>query len=340
MIAFVVLLIFLSATFSGLTIGMFSLGLSDLERKIKMGSKKAERIYKVRKNGNFLLCTLIFGNTVINAALTTVMNQVSEDWGIASGWIGPAISAGVIFLFGEVLPQALFSRHPFEVGAQTAWLVRIFMVIMWVVAKPMSMLLDFIFGKEIRHLYNKEELSAVLEEHIGGSLNQEEQRRMIGAMGFSEKVAFDVMTPTTSLKSIEYNTILDKTTLDGIREEHYSRVPVYKETIDNIVGILYAKDLVGYDIDLNKSAGEMCRSTNPLCIYEDDKLVSLWKVMTKERVHLSFVYNEFGSLTGIVSLEDMMEELIGEEIMDESDTVADLQHQARKNNKKVTIIKE
>lgn len=340
MIAFIIILVLLSATFSGLTIGMFSLGLSELERKIKMGNKKAERIYQVRKNGNFLLCTLIFGNTVINSSLNTAMGQFLSDSGNSSGWIGAAVSATVIFIFGEVLPQALFSRHPFEVGAKTTWLVRIFMVIMWPVAKPMSIALDFIFGKEIRQLYNKEELSAVIDEHVGGSLNLEEQRRMIGALGFSEKVAFDVMTPTTSLKSIEFDTVLDKEILDNIKEEHYSRIPVYKDKLDNIIGILYAKDLVGYDTVLIKTAGQMCRNTKPLCIQEDDKLSSLWKVLIKERVHLSFVYNEFGSLTGIVSLEDMMEELIGEEIMDESDTVADLQHQARKNNRKTTIIKE
>jgi metal transporter CNNM len=335
-IALIVILIAMSAIFSGLTLGMFSLSLNDLERKIKLGNKKAEKIYAIRKNGNFLLCTLNFGNTAINAVVTTLMATAITG----GGWIAPVVASVSIFIFAEIMPQAIFSRHAFEVGAKTTWLVRIFMVLMWLVAKPMSMLLDFIFGKEIRERYNKEELSAVLEEHVGESLNQEEQRRMAGAMGFSEKVAFDVMTPTTSLKSIEYNTVLDKNTLDNIRDEHYSRIPVYKANIDNIVGILYSKDLVGYDTDFNKTAGEMCRNTKPLCIQEDDKLSSLWKVMIKERVHLSFVYNEFGSLTGIVSLEDMMEELIGEEIMDESDTVADLQHQARKNNKKTTIIKE
>jgi metal transporter CNNM len=229
MIALVVLLILLSATFSGLTIGMFSLSPTDLERKIKMGNKKAERIYKVRKNGNLLLCTLIFGNTIINATLTTVMNNVSEEYGISAGWIGPAISAAIIFFFGEVFPQALFSRHPFEVGAQTTWLVRIFMVIMWVVAKPMSMLLDYIFGTEIKQVFNKEELGAVLEEHIGESLNIEEQRRMVSAMAFSEKVAFDVLTPSTILSALENSTFMTQDVLAKIKEEHYSRIPILKK---------------------------------------------------------------------------------------------------------------
>lgn len=340
MIAFIIVLILLSATFSGLTIGMFSLGVTELERKIKMGNEKAKKIYSVRKTGNFLLCTLILGNTLINTTLTTAMNELSEQSGNNAGWVGAAISAVMIFIFGEVLPQALFSRHPFEVGAKTAWLVRVFMVLMWPLAKPMSMALDFIFGKEVREVYDRDELEYVLKDHVGETINQEEGRRMAGALGFSEKVAFNVMTPTTSLKSIESNTILTKEVLDNIKEEHYSRIPVYEGTIDNIIGILYAKDLVGYDIDNNKTAGDLCRIKKPLCVQEDEKLTLLWKVMIKDRVHLSFVYNEFGSLTGIVSLEDMMEELLGEEIMDESDTVADLQHQARKNNKKTTIIKE
>lgn len=335
-IALIVILIAMSAIFSGLNLGMFSLGLNDLERKIKLGNKKAEKIYAIRKNGNFLLCTLNFGNTAINAVVTTLMAlAVTGD-----GWIAPAIASVSIFIFAEIMPQAIFSRHAFEVGAKTTWLVRIFMVIMWPVAKPMSMLLDFIFGKELRESYNKEELNAVLEEHVGESLNQEEQRRMAGAMGFSEKVAFDVMTPTTYLVKIESDTVLDKEVLDGIRAEHYSRVPVYDGDVDNIIGILYAKDLIGYDITLNETAKAKCKLTKPLCVHEDDKLSSLWKVLIKERIHMAFIYNAFGSLTGIVTLEDMMEELIGEEIMDESDTDADLRSKAIENNKKITIIKE
>lgn len=340
MIAFVILLLILSATFSGLTIGMFSLGLVDLERKIKLGNKKAEKIYAVRKRGNFLLCTLILGNTVINSTLTTVMNMVSEDSGQTAGWVGAAISAVMIFIFGEVLPQALFSRHPFEVGAKTTWLVRIFMFVMWPIAMPMSMALDFIFGKEIREVYNKEELGIVLEEHVGESLSADEQKRMLAAMAFSGKVAFDVLTPSTVLISMEASTVLTQEVLEFIKGEYYSRIPIYKDELNNIIGVLIVKDLVGYSISSNQTVEDVCRKEKILRIEEDFSLSSLWKHMIKDKIHIAFVYNEFGSLTGVVALEDLMEEMLGEEIMDESDTVADLQSQARKTNNKQILIKE
>src|SRR6185369_10281803 len=119
MIVLVIALLLLSATFSGLTIGMFSIGLDELERKMKEGSKQAEKIYEIRKDGNFLLCTLLLGNVAVNSAVSIVMSDM------ATGIVAATISTGCIFIFGEVLPQALFSRHAFTVGARTTWLVKV-----------------------------------------------------------------------------------------------------------------------------------------------------------------------------------------------------------------------
>ena len=160
MILLVLVLILLSATFSGLTIGMFSLGLSGLERKIKLGNKKAQKIYEIRKNGNFLLCTLLLGNVAINSAISVAMSEV------ASGVIAGIISTALIFVFGEVIPQAVFSKYAFEVGSRTTWLVRIFMVIMWPIAKPLSIILDYMFGKEFPELFDKHELAALLDDSL------------------------------------------------------------------------------------------------------------------------------------------------------------------------------
>lgn len=331
MIALVIVLILMSATFSGLTIGMFSIGLSDLKRKIKEGNRQAEKIYSIRKNGNFLLCTLLLGNVAVNSAISVVMSD------IASGFTAASISTGAIFIFGEVFPQALFSRHAFNVGARTTWLVKIFMFIMYPIAKPLSMLLDFVFGKELSQRFNKHELELLLEDHVENGIDSDEKRMMVGAMKFSDKKAIDVVTPSTILFAIEASTVLSSEVIEKIKDEHYSRIPVYNKEKENVLGILYAKDLLGLDVNLNLKAEDLCRKENLLRIEESHKLNSLLNHMIQTKVHISFVFNKFGSLTGVVTLEDIIEEILKVEIMDENDTVADLQNFAKNTNRNVII---
>ena len=331
MIVLVIVLILMSAIFSGLTIGMFSIGLSELKRKVKEGNRQAEKIYSIRKNGNFLLCTLLLGNVAVNSAISVVMSD------IASGFTAASISTGAIFIFGEVFPQALFSRHAFNVGARTTWLVKIFMFIMYPIAKPLSMLLDFVFGKELSQRFNKHELELLLEDHVENGIDSDEKRMMVGAMKFSDKKAIDVVTPSTILFAIEASTVLTKEVVEKIKDEHYSRIPVYNEEKENILGILYAKDLLGLDVGLNLKAEDLCRKENLLHIEETHKLNSLLNHMIQTKVHMSFVFNKFGSLTGVVTLEDIIEEILKVEIMDDNDTVADLQNLAKNTNRNVII---
>jgi metal transporter CNNM len=204
---------------------------------------------------------------------------------------------------------------------------------MWPVAKPLSMLLDWIFGKELNELFDKHELEALLEEHSHGTIDTDEQRIMIGAMKFSDKKAIDVITPVTVMFRLEAKTLLNDETIAQIMDEHYSRIPIYDKTRDNIIGILYAKDLVGYERSMNKTVEDMCRKTNLLFIPEDCGLDALLNHFVKSKTHMSFVFDQFHSLTGIVTLEDIVEEILKIEILDENDTVADLQHLAKNTNR-------
>lgn len=325
MIGIVIILLLVSATFSGLTIGMFSLSLGDLERKIKEGSKQAEKIYEIRKDGNLLLCTLLLGNTIVNSTIAVLMSDM------ATGIWAATLSSVSIFIFAEVLPQALFSRHAFAVGAKTVWLVKTFRVLMYVVAKPMSMGLDWLFGKEYAQRMTKREVELLLEEHVE-SIDSDEKRIMVGAMKFSDKKAVEIMTPVTQLFRYEAKTVLSKEVLAQIKEEHYSRIPIYSETRDNIIGILYAKDLIGYEVSTGKTVAEMCKKDDLTFVEENIKLDLLMNHMIQKRVHLAFVFDQFHSLSGVVSLEDIMEEILTVEIMDETDTDADLQHKAKNSN--------
>lgn len=335
MIIIVSVLILMSAVFSGLTIGMFSLSVSGLERKIRLGDKMAARVYKVRKDGNYLLCTLLLGNVAVNQAIGIVMS------GLSSGvWAG-VISTVLIFIFGEVTPQAVFSRHALTVGYYTSWLVRTFMILMSPLAKPMAWVLDKTLGKEFPERFSKSELKELIADHDGGTIDNDERRIMMGAMKFSEKTAQDVITPATILFHLDEDVIITEATLKRIKHEHYSRIPVHSGSRDKIVGILYAKDLIGFNVhDLNngsKTVGDLCKRDGLLYIRETMHLDSLMNHFLKNKTHMAFVYNEFNILQGIVTLEDIMEEVLDIEILDESDTVADLQKLAAKKNNQINL---
>lgn len=334
MIVILIGLIILSACFAGLSLGLFSLSLDSLERKIKMGNKDAERIYKVRKNSSRLLCTLLLGNVAVNAAIPLLMQDYSSG-----GLVAGLLTTTIIFLLCEVAPQAIVTRHAFAVASKTTWLVRIFMLIMSPVAYPLSKALDYIFGKELAEPYNKSELEIIIDENPS-NFDSDEKRIMSGAMNFSEKTTLDVITPVNVLFALEANTLIDKPVLNTIINEHYSRIPVYDGDRDNIIGILFAKDLIGYNTDSNLTVKEVAVIGSQICVGEDYQLDSLLNMFIKSKRHMGFVYNQFNSLTGIVTLEDIIETILKVEILDERDTVSDLQHLAKSFNKVKLTTKE
>ena len=340
-IPLIILLVALSATFSGLTIGMFSMSVNSLERKAKLGNIQAKRVLGVRKKGNFLLCTLLLGNVAVNSAISVCMSEVS------SGVMAGVIATGVIFVFGEVTPQAVFSRHALYVGYHTTWLIRAFMFIMWPIAKPLSMALDFFLGKEFPERYDRNELRAVVAEHSledekSSPLDSDEKRIMLGAMRFSEKIVYDVMTPATSVFYLDEKIVANEMVLKKILDEKYSRVPVTSGPRDNVVGILYVKDLAVYAQDslttVNMTIGELSRQENIIMVNENMHLDAALNHLIKNKSHMMFVYNEFNSLIGVVTMEDIIEEVFGVEILDESDSAADMCNQASAKVSRKTIL--
>lgn len=125
-------LLILSACFSGLNLGMMSLGPHDLKRKMQMGDKRAAKIYPIRKKGNLLLVTLLLGNVAVNAAIAIFMSSV------ASGLVAGIVSTLLITIFGEILPQAVFSRFALSIGSRIVWLVKIFIFILYPIAAPLA----------------------------------------------------------------------------------------------------------------------------------------------------------------------------------------------------------
>lgn len=322
-ISIVICLLVLSALCSGLTLGMMSLNISELERKVNLGDKDAVRVLKVRRKGSLLLCALLLSNTAVNATISVFLGNLT------TGVIAGATATLLIVIFGEITPQALFSREPLKYGARMAWLVEALMWISWLVSKPVSMFIDFIFGKELPTRWDKKEITEIIKTHENGPIDSDEKRIILGALSFSDKRAKDVMTPRTVLFAIDKDRIIDHALLSEIREQGFSRVPVFDGTQDHVVGVLYVKKLIGSQHILGKTINELCDKDQVLSYRDDTKLDLILNNLLKTKKHISFVFDEYGTLKGIVTMEDVMEEVIGAEILDESDDVPDMQVLAR-----------
>jgi len=325
----IIFLVALSGIFSGLTLGLLSLDKSELERKITLGDKNAKKVYAVRKNGNLLLCTLLLGNVAVNSSLAIFLGD------LASGVMAGLISTGLIVIFGEILPQAFFARHALSLGAKMVPLVRLFLFVLFPVCYPLAKILDKMLGEEMPTVYSKNELMKIVEEHEASShsdLDADEERIVIGALSFSGKTVKDILTPRTVVYALEEGELLNKTLLNEIKNGSFTRIPVYKESIDNPLGILFAKDLIG--ISKNTKVKSVYKKNASFDVTEDMRLDELLNAFLQEKKHLAFVRDAYEGLSGVVTLEDVLEEILKQEIVDEDDRVIDLQKKAKRMRKK------
>lgn len=321
----VIVLIGFSAFFSGATLGLMGLNPQELKRKMSLGDKNAAKVYSVRKRGNLLLATLLIGNVAINSTLAIFLGS------IASGLMAGLAATGLIVIFGEIAPQAVFSRFALSLGARVTWLVKIIIFILLPIAWPIAWVLNKALGDELATVYSKRELMKIIEEQEDSKesdVGEEEERIVKGALTFSSKKVGDIMTLRTAVEAFETTEIIDNHLLEDIQDSGYSRFPVYEGEIDNVVGILYLKDLLG-DKNMNKRVGEVAKRTVDF-FDEEAKLVTVFNNFLKTHRHLSVVRDEFGGVAGVISLEDILEEIIKAEIMDEGDRYKDIRQFAKK----------
>ncbi len=309
-------LIALSGLFSGLTLGLYSINKTELSRKTELGDKRAARVQRVRNKGNLLLVSLLLGNVAVNSAISIILGTV------ASGFLAGLMATGLIVIFGEIIPQASCARYAMWVGYHTAWIVELIMIILYPIAKPIAWTLDLVLGEELRTIWSKRELEHIIRMHEDdprSAVDADEERILLGALSFSEKTVEQVMTPRKEVYQIQKNTKLNQLELHKIRKNGFTRVPVYAKDRNNIIGVLYAKDLIGADPDDAVVVEKMMRTTELIHVSKLKKLDSLLNMMIKRRAHLAVVTEKSGAFVGIVTLEDVVEEIIGREINDEDD---------------------
>ncbi|KAF8111566.1 hypothetical protein N665_0074s0094 [Sinapis alba] len=240
------LLVLFAGIMSGLTLGLMSLGLVELEILQQSGSssekKQAAAILPVVKKQHQLLVTLLLCNAAAMEALPICLDKIFHPF------VAVLLSVTFVLAFGEIIPQAICSRYGLAVGANFLWLVRILMILCYPIAYPIGKVLDAVIGHNDT-LFRRAQLKALVSMHSqeagkGGELTHEETMIISGALDLSEKTAEEAMTPIESTFSLDVTTKLNWETIGKILSRGHSRIPVYLGNPKNIIGLLLVKSLL------------------------------------------------------------------------------------------------
>ncbi|XP_029767215.1 metal transporter CNNM1 [Terrapene carolina triunguis] len=354
------LLLGLSALFSGLRLALLSLDPLELRVLRNSGSaaeqEQARRVQAVRGHGGtYLLCTLLLGQAGANAALAgwlcaSLPGQGPAPAGWVQGvpWLPVLLCTGAVFLGGEVLPYSVCSRHGLAMASHTLCLTRLLMAAAFPLCYPLSRLLDWALRQELSTFSTRERLLETLRAADPHSdLVRAELAMVQGALELRTKAVEDVLTPLADCFLLRSDALLDFATVSEILRSGYTRIPVYEgDRRDNIVDLLFVKDLAFVDpADCTPLQTVTRFYRRPLhWVFSDSRLDTLLEEFKKGKSHLAIVQrvnNEgegdpFYEVMGIVTLEDVIEEIIKSEILDETDLYTDNRkkeralHQGRK----------
>ncbi len=316
------LLISISATFSGLNLSLMSLSVGDLARKARLGNKQAARVLPLRRNSHLSLASILLGNVGAISATSLVME------GRFSGLIAGLVSTLLIVVFGEILPQAFFMQRALTITSFLSPLLRVIIVVTYPIAKPLQLLLDRLFPPSEGGLHTRHELGLIISEHIDhaeSELDESEVEIIRGALKLSEKKVSDIMTPIKDVYWLTLNDKLDGDSIDEVKLHNWSRIPVFNKQLTECYGLLLMKDLV--DIDFDERTYQVkelpLRRTEP--VGEKTALDTIFRKFIAARTHL-MPATKGSKITGILTIEDVVEEIIGQEIEDETDGVALKRH--------------
>ncbi|MCW7077562.1 MAG: hemolysin family protein [Canidatus Methanoxibalbensis ujae] len=318
------ILLMLSAFFSGSETAFIGLGRVKARAMQKRSARHADKINRLMEDADALLTTVLIGNNLVNIAAASIATSIAID---VFGEIGVGVATGVMTLiiltFCEVLPKTLAIRHTekFAViaAAPLSLLVSVFRPVAWLLSKFAN-----IFGKAIG-LDMREGKPGISEEELRtfldmgreeGVIEEDEHEMMESVLRLDEKVARDVMTPIDEMVCINADQKAEDA-VSLIRKYGYSRIPVCEKTKENITGILYAKDmLMQGNLFFNKKVRDIMKS--PYMVPETKRIDELLKEFQRGRMHIAIVVDEHGRAKGLVSLEDLLEEIVGS-IYDEYD---------------------
>ena len=319
-------LILLSAFLSGSEVAIF--GLSNIQKEKLVSEEKnknSQRIIKLIADPKKLLATILIGNNLVNVAIVLVsslmMNHIFESYSLSpllNFIVQVVLVTFLILLFGEVIPKVYANNYNMKFSKFMAFPISILKILF----SPLSNLLissTSIIDKKIDkkiELLNADELEYALDLTKDSVDNKEEKKILEGIVKFGNTDVKQIMTPRTDVVAFQ-NDLDYKSLISDLKAVKFSRIPIYEDSFDKIKGILYVKDLIG---KIKKPANYQWNNLlrDAKFVPENKKLDDLLKEFQEEKTHIAIVVDEYGGSSGIVSLEDVLEEIVGD-ITDEFD---------------------
>jgi metal transporter CNNM len=311
----IVILIFISAICSGLNIAIMSLDLGDLKRKAKLGNKQAKRVLPLRTKTHLTLASILLTNVAAVSATTLVLDERLD------GWLAGLGATLLIVIFGEVMPQALFSKKPLAWSSFFSPLLKVMAVVTYVISKPLEILLNKLFPHEKARLQTRHELGLIMTEHLGddsSELDNSEIEIMRGALLLSEKRARDILTDIRHTYWLTPETFLNDKKIDELKDRGFSRIPIFNTDLTIFYGVMLMKDLVDIDFDGNNFQVKDMNLYSVEIVGSMTALDTLFRKFINGGSHLIPVEKD-DRIIGIVTIEDLIEEIFGQEIEDETD---------------------
>jgi len=311
------ILLFFSGFFSSAETALFSISMTQARHLAKSPNRAYQMIHRMKETPHRLLTTILIGNNVVNVGATAMATALAFKM-VPNRAVEYAvmIMACLIVVFGEVFPKSIATRNNILIARLTIY------PIYWlsVVLKPVIWLLNFIpkiTGRfERKSTVTEEELMTIVE--VGeeqGEIREEEKEFISNIFEFDDTNASEIMTPRADMFVID---VQDPLSLDQISKSGFTRVPVIDDSIDNVVGIINVKDLFKHMAITREAIDVRELMRSPYFVPENKKLNSLLAQFKKKKNHLAIVVDEHGGVSGVISLEDVLEEIVGE-ISDETD---------------------
>lgn len=322
----VIILLSASAFFSSAETALMTSNKLKMRNLADNGNKRAAKVLKVTENTDKMLSAILIGNNIVNLTASSISTALTlKIFGSKLVGIATGILTFLILVFGEITPKNVASKNAENMALAyigvISFLVTLLTPVIFIVNTVAKFVIS-IFNKngDDNNAVTEEELRAMVEySHEEGVIENEEKKMIVNVVDFGDTVAGDIMVPRVDMVMVDEKSSYEEI-LQVFREERYTRIPVYEETPDNVIGILNVKDFLLIEDKENFVMKELLRE--PLYTYEYKKTSALMMDMRKTGANIVIVLDEYGITAGLITLEDMLEEIVGE-IRDEFDADED-----------------
>ncbi len=312
-----VVFIFLSAFFSGVEIAFFSLSSAKVRTMAREDLSGAKMVEKLKSNPQRLLIVILIGNNLVNIFAASLATQAAiNTFGSSGVGIATGIVTLLVLVFGEILPKTIAQMHAKTITRYTAGLLYIIGLILLPFVLIFESLSKYILkilpNKKDKHIISEEDLHSMV--HIGveeGSMEHHEKDFIERLFKFNDMIVRDVQTPIDKIIMLNGRAIIDQVSHFAVNSG-YSRFPVYDGSKQNIIGIVHLKDIFRANQSDNRDKFVNNIALPPVFVKDSNKLDDIFRMLIRDATHYGIIKNEKGLTTGVITLEDLLEELVGE----------------------------